>query len=77
MNQFDIIELANITEKSFGKEFVNGRNIDLQGINKSILVQNGVKNIKILNNCTKCSSSGHFSYRKDHKTGRFAGIIKL
>ncbi|MFA9374705.1 MAG: peptidoglycan editing factor PgeF, partial [Poseidonibacter sp.] len=70
-------ELANITEKSFGKEFVNGRNIDLQGINKSILVQNGVKNIKILNNCTKCSSSEHFSYRKDHKTGRFAGIIKL
>ena len=71
------IELANITEKSFGKEFVNGRNIDLQGINKSILVQNGVKNIKILNNCTKCSSKEHFSYRKDHKTGRFAGIIKL
>ncbi len=70
-------ELVSIMENSFGKEFVKGRNIDLQSINKSILEQNGVKNIKISNICTKCSSKEHYSYRKDHKTGRFAGIIRL
>jgi len=70
-------ELVSIVENSFGKEFVKGRNIDLQSINKSILEQNGVKNIIINNICTKCSSKEHYSYRKDHKTGRFAGIIRL
>ena len=70
-------ELANIVEKSFGKEFINGRNIDLQGINKSILEQNGVENIEISNICTKCSNTNHYSYRQDHKCGRFAGVIKL
>ena len=42
-------ELINIVETSFGKEFVFDRNIDLQAINKSILLKNGVENISISN----------------------------
>ena len=70
-------DLVKIVEKSFGKEYVFGRNIDLQGINKSILEHNGIKNVEISKICTKCSSKVHYSYRKDPKTGRFAGIIQL
>jgi len=70
-------ELLNIVETSFGKEFIDGKNIDLQGINKAILESNGVKNIEISSVCTKCSNEPYYSYRLDNKTGRFAGIIKL
>ncbi len=70
-------ELINIVETSFGKEFVFDRNIDLQAINKSILLKNGVENISISNICTKCTSIVHYSYRKNPKTGRFTGLIKL
>ena len=37
----------------------------------------GIKNIEISNICTKCGDKSYFSYRKDKKTGRFAGIIIL
>jgi len=70
-------DLRNIVENSFGNEFILDKNIDLQGINKSILEQNGVKNIEISKICTKCTGTNHYSYRKDPKTGRFAGVIKL
>ena len=70
-------ELINIVKTSFGHEFTKGRNIDLQAINKSILLENGVENIIISNLCTKCTSKVHYSYRKSSKTGRFAGVIKL
>lgn len=70
-------ELINIVETTFGKEFVSGKNIDLQGINKSLLAKLGVKNIQISDICTKCSDKPYYSFRKDNKTGRFAGIIKL
>ncbi|MFW2442271.1 peptidoglycan editing factor PgeF [Aliarcobacter butzleri] len=68
-------ELKNIVEKSFGKEFVIGNNIDLQGINKKLLENLGIKNIEISSICTKCSNKPFFSYRKEKKTGRFAGVI--
>ena len=70
-------ELKNIVEKSFGKEFVIGNNIDLQGINKKLLENLGIKNIEISSICTKCSNKPYFSYRKEKNTGRFAGIIML
>lgn len=70
-------EMAKIVENSFGSEFVNGRHIDLQAINKSILEKNGVSSIAVTPVCTKCSNKPYYSYRKDNKTGRFAGIIKL
>jgi len=70
-------DLANIVKTSFANEFVDGRNIDLQAINKSILLKNGVTNITISNICTKCSGENYYSYRKNPKTGRFAGLIKL
>lgn len=68
-------ELKNIVEKSFGKEFVIGNNIDLQGINKKLLENLGIKNIEISSICTKCSNKPFFSYRKEKNTGRFAGVI--
>ena len=70
-------ELANIVKNSFGKEFVKQNHIDLQGINKKQLNSLGIKNIEISTICTKCSDKPYFSYRKDKKTGRFAGIIEL
>jgi YfiH family protein len=70
-------ELANIVKNSFGKEFVKQNHIDLQGINKKQLNIIGIKNIEISTICTKCSDKPYFSYRKDKKTGRFAGIIEL
>ncbi|MCT7564985.1 peptidoglycan editing factor PgeF [Aliarcobacter butzleri] len=70
-------ELKNIVEKSFGKKFVIGNNIDLQGINKKLLENLGIKNIEISDICTKCSNKPFFSYRKEKNTGRFAGVITL
>ncbi len=70
-------KIIKIVEKNFGNEFIYNKNIDLQGINKSLLLKNGIKNIEISNICTKCSNKPYFSYRKDKKTGRFAGIITI
>lgn len=70
-------KLKNIIKNSFGQEFVFGNNIDLQGINKKLLNDLGVKNIKISHICTKCSNEPYFSYRKEVNTGRFAGIIEI
>ncbi len=72
-------ELADITLKNFGKEFVEKRYINLQGINKKQLLKVGIleKNIKISPICTKCSNQNYFSYRKDNQCGRFAGILML
>ena len=71
------IEMANIVASNFGEQFVDGRYIDLQGINKSILESNGVLDIEVSPICTQCSNEPYYSYRKDNKTGRFAGIIKV
>lgn len=73
------VEIAEFTEKSFGKEFVKDRNIDLQGINKKQLLEKGVleSNITISNICTKCGNQPYFSYRKDKECGRFAGVVLL
>ena len=70
-------DLSKIVENSFGKEFVENNYIDLQGINKKQLNDLGIKNIEISNICTKCSNEPFFSFRKNPKTGRFAGIISL
>jgi YfiH family protein len=72
-------ELVETTRELFGDEFINGRYIDLQGINKKQLLDKGIKanNIEILNICTKCSGKDYFSYRQDKTCGRFAGIIMI
>jgi YfiH family protein len=70
-------ELLKIVANSFGKEFISGKNIDLHGINKKLLEEFGVNDIKISLTCTKCSNKAYYSYRKDNKTGRFAGLIML
>ncbi len=70
-------ELVTIVEKSFGKEFVKGRFIDLQGINESLLKSLNISNITISNTCTRCSNEPYYSYRVDKKCGRFAGIVTI
>ena len=70
-------EMVTIVENSFGKEFVNGRFIDLQGINESLLKNLNISNIIISNTCTKCSNESYFSYREDKRCGRFAGVVTI
>ena len=72
-------QMYQFVKENFGEEFVNNRNIDLQGINKKQLLKAGIKeeNINISPICTKCSNKPFFSYRNDKTCGRFAGIIML
>jgi YfiH family protein len=72
-------EMVEIVRQNFGEEFCDGRNIDLQGINKKQLLDVGLKekNINISSICTKCNGKDYFSYRNDKNCGRFAGIIEL
>jgi len=75
-------DLANIAIKNFGQKYVikkqNSFYLDLQTLNKDQLTKVGVleENIKISKICTSCDKN-YFSYRRDGKTGRFAGVIKL
>jgi hypothetical protein len=73
------LEIAEYTKKQFGEEFVENRNIDLQGINKKQLLAMGIDetNIFISDICTRCSNEPYFSYRKDNKCGRFAGVLVI
>lgn len=70
-------ELANIVKESFGNQFVNGRYIDLQGINKKLLEDLGIRNITISNICTKCSNESFYSYRLEKDCGRFAALATI
>ena len=70
-------ELVNIVKTSFGEKFCKGNNIDLHGINVKLLEEVGIRHIRISEICTKCSNEPFYSFRKNPKTGRFAGIIKL
>ncbi len=70
-------ELRNIVRSSFGKEFIVGQNIDLQGINEMLLNKIGINNVERTEICTFCSSKKYFSYRLNKNCGRFAGIIEL
>jgi len=71
--------IADKTSLEFGKIFVNNRNIDLQGINIKQLLEIGIEkeNIILSDICTKCANEPYFSYRKDSKCGRFAGVIMM
>jgi len=72
-------EMAEFTKENFGKEFVQDRNIDLQGINKLQLLKAGIENTNITINdiCTQCGDMPYFSYRNDKSCGRFAGLVFL
>lgn len=70
-------ELANIAIQSFGKAFVKGRNIDLQGINTMQLHRLGITQITQSPICTKCSNANFYSYRLNKECGRFAGLITI
>lgn len=69
-------EMICFVKDNFGIEYINGKNIDLQGINKKQLLDIGVleQNINISSICTKCDDR-YFSYRRDNTPKRFAGVI--
>ena len=52
--------------------------LDLPKMIKEQLLESGVaeNNIEISNICTKCNNN-YFSYRRNQKTGRFAGVIMI
>ena len=60
------------------KYIYNTTNLDLPLLNKDQLLQEGVlvENIKLSRICNHCDEN-YFSYRRNQKTGRFAGIIFL
>lgn len=70
-------ELLNIVKTSFGEKFCKGNNIDLHGINIMLLEEVGIRHIQVSEICTKCSNEPFYSFRKNPKTGRFAGIISF
>jgi len=72
-------EMSEAVKDNFGANFVKGRHIDLQGINKKQLLDLGLleDNIEISEICTKCSDEDYYSYRLDNDCGRFSGIISL
>ncbi|MDY0321139.1 MAG: peptidoglycan editing factor PgeF [Arcobacteraceae bacterium] len=73
------VKMAEFVSHNFGKDFVSGRFIDLQGINKMQLIKSGLQdeNIHVSDTCTKCSKEPYFSYRNDSKCGRFSCVIML
>jgi len=73
-------DLADIAIKNFGEGFVMTRDkkyfLDLQALNRAQLLEVGIKeeNIEISPICTACDKN-YFSYRREGKTGRFAGFM--
>lgn len=75
-------EIVDIVQRSFGEKYIKTRAsktyLDLQTLNFDRLTEAGVdpKHIEISPVCTSCDTN-YFSYRREHITGRFAGVIKL
>jgi YfiH family protein len=72
-------ELAKIAIKSFGKEYVNGRYLDLQSMVKQQALREGLSEdrVEISPICTMCGEKPYYSYRKEPHTGRFGSLIML
>ena len=60
-------------------EFKNGKfYVDLKGINKQQLLENGVEQIDLCPYCTACGEKLFFSYRYENQTGyRHSVVVKL
>ena len=71
-------KIAAVVRESYGEAYVNGCSLDLKALNRDLLVRAGVNpgDIRVSDLCTCCSKEC-FSYRREGKTGRFAGVIWL
>jgi len=75
-------DLADICVKSFDKRYVLREDdryfLDLKTLNQDQLREIGIKgeNIEVSSICTACDKN-YFSYRREGKTGRFAGFMML
>jgi YfiH family protein len=71
-------ELSEIVIKSFGQKYIKEGFLDLKQMNYDQVTSIGVKekNIEISPICT-CCNKDYFSYRREGKTGRFAGLMML
>jgi len=71
-------KMVRIVKENFGDRYVNGRYLDLKALNRDQLITAGIKpeHIEISPLCTRCHKD-LFSYRREQKTGRFAGLVWL
>ncbi|WP_457596325.1 peptidoglycan editing factor PgeF [Hydrogenimonas sp.] len=69
-------EIAVIARKNFGPRAAKGCHLDLRAIATAQLLELGVakERIDLSPTCTACSMA-HYSYRRDGRTGRFAGLV--
>jgi YfiH family protein len=66
-------------KNKWGNKYIHkSRYLDLPLLNQAQLMSAGVlrKNITVSDICTHCDSN-YFSYRREEKTGRFAGVVML
>ena len=66
-------------KNKWGNKYIyKSKYLDLPLLNQNQLLSAGIlkENMKISNICTHCNSN-YFSYRREQKTGRFAGVIML
>ncbi len=68
------LELGYAIERREGKIYLDISTILLRQLKDASIDS---KNIEISPLCTACQTQRYFSYRKEGKTGRFAGVIKL
>lgn len=77
------LELKKSINQNYDKIFRNEENteeikVDLKRLNAQQLLESGITNIDILDNCTSCNNSLFYSYRKEKgKTGRHSAIASL
>ncbi|WP_300365729.1 peptidoglycan editing factor PgeF [Hydrogenimonas sp.] len=69
-------EIGAIVRKNFGDAYMNDRSLNLQELNREMLLQSGItrRHIEISDICT-CCNPNYFSYRRERTTGRSVGVV--
>ncbi len=69
-------EIGAIVRKNFGDAYMNDRSLNLQELNREMLLQSGItrRHIEISDICT-CCNPNYFSYRREGTTGRSVGVV--
>jgi YfiH family protein len=72
-------DISNTFDNKFKNSKTDNNHLNLQEINKQIIIKMGIKpkNIVISNICTSCNNKEYFSYRKNRDSSRFGIIFML